>query len=212
MGKIRKGILGGFAGKVGTVIGSTWKGIDYMRSLPGKRKAASSQKQVEQQAKFGLVAQLIQSLKDVIVIGFKDQAVRKTEVNSALAYTLKNAVTGTYPGFTVDYSQVKVSRGSLPNAVSPTAEAATDNTIFFNWTDNSGMGKAKAGDKAILVAYCEALDHTLYSVEGERNAENGILPVAMFTGQVVHTWISFLSMDGKDVASSIYTGRLTINP
>ncbi|HET6556446.1 MAG TPA: DUF6266 family protein [Prolixibacteraceae bacterium] len=27
------GILGGFSGKVGTVIGACWKGIDYMRGL-----------------------------------------------------------------------------------------------------------------------------------------------------------------------------------
>ena len=32
MGKIKQGILGGFKGKVGTVIGSSWNGISYMRS------------------------------------------------------------------------------------------------------------------------------------------------------------------------------------
>lgn len=31
MGTIKQGILGGFNGKVGTVIGSSWKGITYMR-------------------------------------------------------------------------------------------------------------------------------------------------------------------------------------
>jgi hypothetical protein len=32
MGTIKQGILGGFSGKVGTVIGASWKGINYMRS------------------------------------------------------------------------------------------------------------------------------------------------------------------------------------
>ncbi len=32
MGTISKGILGGFSGTVGTVIGGSWKGIEYMRS------------------------------------------------------------------------------------------------------------------------------------------------------------------------------------
>ena len=32
MGRIEKGILGGFSGTVGTVVGGTWKGIAYMRS------------------------------------------------------------------------------------------------------------------------------------------------------------------------------------
>ncbi|HJV78940.1 MAG TPA: hypothetical protein VJ602_11205 [Paludibacter sp.] len=29
-----KGILGGFSGKVGNVIGSTWRGKDVLRNLP----------------------------------------------------------------------------------------------------------------------------------------------------------------------------------
>ena len=38
MGTINKGILGGFSGKVGNVVGGTWKGIDYMRSKSNHRK------------------------------------------------------------------------------------------------------------------------------------------------------------------------------
>lgn len=34
MGTFSKGILGGFSGTVGTVIGGNWKGIQYMRSQP----------------------------------------------------------------------------------------------------------------------------------------------------------------------------------
>ena len=32
MGTIKQGILGGFSGKVGSVVGASWKGISYMRS------------------------------------------------------------------------------------------------------------------------------------------------------------------------------------
>jgi hypothetical protein len=36
MAKISQGILGGFSGTVGTVVGGHWRGIDYMRqSLHG---------------------------------------------------------------------------------------------------------------------------------------------------------------------------------
>ena len=37
MGKIKQGILGGFKGKVGTVIGSSWNGIAYMKGQPQSR-------------------------------------------------------------------------------------------------------------------------------------------------------------------------------
>ena len=39
MGKIKQGILGGFRGKVGTVVGSYWNGIFYMKALPQSRQA-----------------------------------------------------------------------------------------------------------------------------------------------------------------------------
>ncbi|MBC8006319.1 MAG: hypothetical protein H7X84_12660 [Verrucomicrobia bacterium] len=36
MAKILNRILGGFSGKVGTVVGACWKGIDHMRALAKK--------------------------------------------------------------------------------------------------------------------------------------------------------------------------------
>ncbi|MDP9040682.1 MAG: DUF6266 family protein [Bacteroidota bacterium] len=52
MGTIVKGILGGFSGKVGTVVGSSWKGLAVMKSVPGPRKGSPTLLQLEQQAKF----------------------------------------------------------------------------------------------------------------------------------------------------------------
>ncbi len=48
MGKIKQGILGGFSGKVGTVIGGNWKGISYMRSIPQSIKNPRTDGQVSQ--------------------------------------------------------------------------------------------------------------------------------------------------------------------
>ena len=41
MGTIKQGILGGFSGKVGTVVGSTWKSVHYMRALAVSFSAVS---------------------------------------------------------------------------------------------------------------------------------------------------------------------------
>ncbi|MDK2788577.1 MAG: hypothetical protein PWP07_1822, partial [Epulopiscium sp.] len=43
MARIKKGILGGVSGRLGNVIGGSWKGVDYLRSLPsGGRKDATA--------------------------------------------------------------------------------------------------------------------------------------------------------------------------
>lgn len=210
MAKISNGILGGFSGKVGAVVGSSWRGIEYMRSKPKRRRGGSTANQKSQQSRFSLMTSFLKTMKDLVVLGYRDKLPRMTEVNSALSFNLKNAVTGNYPDFSIVYPQVQITRGSLPNATAPAAVAGAAGTINFTWTDNSGIGKAKAEDKAILVAYCEALKHTVYIVNPLRSAEAGNLAASEFAGQPVQTWISFLSADGKDVATSIFTGVVNI--
>jgi len=52
MAEIKKGILGGFSGKVGTVIGVNWRGKDIIRSLPKASKKAPTEEQLIQRVKF----------------------------------------------------------------------------------------------------------------------------------------------------------------
>jgi hypothetical protein len=56
MGIIRQGILGGFSGRVGNVVGSSWKGIAYMKSLPLSVANPRTAGQVAQRTMFGSAA------------------------------------------------------------------------------------------------------------------------------------------------------------
>ncbi len=209
MGIINKGILGGFSGIVGTVVGSRWRGIEYMRSRPPKRNGSSTPAQQAQRARFAATSAFLDTMKDLLQLGYKDGAVRMTERNNALSYHLKNAVTGEYPNVSILYPQVQISRGSLPNAANPVAAAGADATVSFGWIDNSGVGKAKPADRAILVAYCEADKRTVYSIEASRSSGEATLVVPAFAGKQVHTWISFIAADGE-VATSVYTGAVAV--
>ena len=62
MGKIKQGILGGFKGKVGTVIGSSWNGIAYMRGLPQSQKDPKTAAQIAQRDFFREVQDLVGQL------------------------------------------------------------------------------------------------------------------------------------------------------
>src|SRR5262245_8682047 len=119
MATISKGILGPFSGLVGTVIGGTWKGISYMRSKPSPSERSPSIAQLEQQAKFKLILRFLQSMTPLLTVSFKELAIQKSGFNSAFSYNIKNAVAGIYPAFEIDYPQVLVARGDLPNALNP---------------------------------------------------------------------------------------------
>ena len=64
MGKIKQGILGGFSGKVGTVVGSYWNGIFYMKGLPQSYKKSRLGNQKMQQGYFKELVTLSMSLSN----------------------------------------------------------------------------------------------------------------------------------------------------
>lgn len=210
MGRITQGILGGFSGTVGTVIGGNWKGIDYMRSMPNKKAGSSTQAQLEQQAKFALMIKFISSMNGLLMDTFRNYAIKMTGQNSALSYNLKNAITGVYPAYSIDFTKVLVSRGDLPNALAPAA-AKSSNNIAFTWTDNSGTGKAKPTDNTVLVVYCFDLNQTIYTIGTSTRADNGEdFDCSNFAGKKVQTYIGFISADNKEIANSIYTGEIQL--
>jgi hypothetical protein len=210
MGIISKGILGPFSGTVGTVIGGTWKGISYIRSKPTPSDREPSLLQLEQRAKFSLVIRFLQTMTPLVHVSFKEMAKKMSGFNSAFSYNIKNAVTGVYPDYELDYSMTLVSRGDLPNAGNPDAAVVGGNSIAWTWTDNSGMGKAAATDKAILVVYCPDRDQCIFDFGADRSTGTDTLAVAAFAGMEVETWIGFISADNKSVATSVYTGQLLL--
>jgi hypothetical protein len=212
MASFQKGILGGFSGKVGTVIGGNWKGIDYMRSKGVNGNKNPTLPQLTQQLKFKLCINFVQTMAGLVAISFKPFAVQKTGINSALSYTLQNAVTGVYPLFTINYPSVLVSRGDLPNALGPSVVMGAGSLLTYSWTDNSGVGNAAPNDKAILAIFCAAFNQCIYTTIGaDRNAITDSINLATFAGQVVETYIGFISANGKSVATSIYTGQVTVS-
>lgn len=211
MGTILKGILGGFSGTVGTVVGGNWKGIDYMRSKSTKRSGKSSPAQLEQQAKFGLMIKFLRLFGSLLTTSFKNFANGITGPNAALSYNLLNAITGDYPAFTINYPMILLSHGSLTNASNPVAKAGIAGKVDFTWINNAGKGSADATDNAILVIYEPITKQVVYNINGAiRSLETDLLDVPEFSGAAVETWIAFISANGRSISDSMYTGLVTV--
>ena len=67
----------------------------------------------------------------LVKISFNDFAVEQTGFNSAVSYVLKNAVAGAYPVFSIQYVDVLVSRGDLPNVLAPSAKMEAGSQLTF---------------------------------------------------------------------------------
>jgi hypothetical protein len=212
MGIIYKGILGGFQGTVGTVVGGTWKGINYIKSLPVISNTDPTPRQLEQREKFRTMINFLRPIIPFVQEGFKNVAGQMTGYNSAMAFNYRSALSGNYPTFTIDYSMAAVTNGSLPNVLAPSAVADPGSVVKFNWTNNAFVGKAKTDDLVMLVVYCPETKEAIYRTGPElRGDATASVNAAQFAGKIVHTWISCKAATGTDVAKSQYTGQLTVS-
>ena len=85
MGTIKKGILGGVSGKVGTIVGVHWKSSYYIRAHAAKVSNPRTPKQQEQRGKFATVFGFLKTIKPFIRIGYKEFA-EDTDITMVLAY------------------------------------------------------------------------------------------------------------------------------
>lgn len=212
MGKINQGILGGVSGQVGNVIGGTWKGIDYLRIKPSSVANPKTPDQVDQRTKFVTVLRFLQPMTEFLKTGFKKYASGMTQFNSAMSYNLKNAITGTYPNYSIDYPNALVSRGNLAGGENGAAASTNPAEVDVSWDDNSGSGGAQATDKALIVILNQTKGEAVYTTAGAaRSATAETLNVpSNFTGDDVEVFLGFISEDGTKVSNSSYLGSVTV--
>lgn len=212
MGKYLNGINGPFIGKVGTAVGTTWKGIPVMRSSPVKRKKPFTEGELRQQARFRLINKFLSPLIDLFKQTFKQEAIRVTEYNKAISYNIKNAITGVYPDFTIDYESVLVGRGDLPGALSYALESPAPGQLKIAWTGNMGKGKARADDRTYAAIYIEEQGQWISdAIQHTSRASEGLTPdISNMAGNTLHVYLGFISADGREVSDSAYLGSIRI--
>ncbi|MFI1743247.1 DUF6266 family protein [Thalassobellus sediminis] len=211
MGKIAQGILGGLSGKVGNVIGGSWKGIDYLRIKPTSVSNPRTAGQVNQRNKFTVTLEYLQPNLAFIQKGYKNYAIKKTEFNAAMSYVLNNAITGIEPDFNVDYSKALLSRGNLSGVLNPDNNLAIPGEVTFTWGDNSAEGNANRTDKAMLLVYNPIKKESIAQLEGADRTigtERVIIP-STYAGDTVELFMAFISADGTQVSNSVYLGSGT---
>lgn len=219
MGTIKKGILGGFSGTVGNVVGANWKGIDYMRIKPADVSNPNSDLQSTQRLRFAAVIRFLQPMTEYIRIGFKAYAVKMSAFNAAFSYNYHEALTGEYPNFEIDYAKALISRGNLPGAHNLALGSELAGAVSVTWTNNAGSSLAEDTDVALVALFNPTSKQAVYVLNaGMRADEQVVVNVpAEFSGQTVHGYLTFMSLDtamtGKlrnSISNSSYAGSVVV--
>lgn len=211
MGTIKKGIIGGFAGKVGPVIGSSWKGIPYMKTRPEKVANPRTAGQMNHRGKLVKTIRFLSPLKQFLKAGFCELAVRMTEFNAAMSYNYHHAVTGSYPEFAIDYPRVLVSRGTLAGALNPQVKAE-EGRLTFTWQNNADNMQVMDTDRVLLLAYHPGRQKAVCLIAGNtRDIGFQQLPIpSLFLGEELHCYLAFQNMEKTSASNSQWLGSIVV--
>ena len=114
MGTIKQGILGGFNGKVGTVVGSSWKGTAYMKGRAQHIKNPRTAGQIYQRNAMKAIALALRPIASTLSLTFAKSAGKMSGYNKAVSINYKEAVENVGGVPTVNYSRLILSKGNLP--------------------------------------------------------------------------------------------------
>lgn len=135
MGKVGKGILGGWKNRVGTVIGYNWKTIECMRSMPSFVHNPQTEAQQQQRLKFRAATQFARAFGGATLsFWLRPYEVKKSGWNYFIQYLLKNAIGGSYPNYTITYANIEPGANDIMPTCSATV-ASREVTITYTMSD-----------------------------------------------------------------------------
>lgn len=221
MAKINQGILGGFRGKVGNVVGFFWKGKAIMRGLAGSVGNPQTAPQMAVRYAFKVLIQIAAPLAGLLAETFKSVSESK-KITGGNAFTsenygkavVANPTSPTIP--TEDWTKLIIAPqvGSGVQVGSPAVTQGTGYTLDFSWVDNSGISPSTlSSDKvgvAIVVPSENAAEFDMESAtRGDEALSFGYSPI--LSGKQAYIFMFTRSRDGSNQCVSSNIGMLTLS-
>ena len=153
MGKIKQGILGGFRGKVGTVIGASWNGIAYMRGLAQSHKNPQTEAQLKQRSFFKEVQDLVGQLSDEQLAFLYPNSVKGMSRRNLLTKQLSDYPIETEEGKHADLADI-ISLGNAPTADLPDVTiTASRSAVTIAWDADSDWRSQHADEYPTICVF-----------------------------------------------------------
>lgn len=213
MGTIRNGVNGGFKGKAGSVIGSSWKSIEYIKGLYKKRTKPATEEQLMQQAKFTVLMRFLLPITVFIRVGFgQKRADSSTATNMAFKDNINRAIVGDYPDYALDYSQVRISDGNYAGGGTESVSVA-GGVMTLTWdTALNSLYDSKEDDRVYILLYHPGIDQFLSAPTPPLRGD-GTVEITLpnhFLGGAGYVWTFFADRQGRKVSRSTYLGQVEL--
>lgn len=211
MGKVQQGILDGFVGKVGTVVGSFWKGKPTMRAYKRTVRDARTNEQAQVRQHFAIIARVASGFERAFNIGLANAA-REHRMTTGNYFAQRNWDVFTLVNgiFEPDWSKLVISEGSLfPE--NPGEITGDDGCVVDIELDRTLYGNQKITDKTWLVVYSHQTNTVYMDWNHRYNAEHIRIQAPRYEEDNDCSVYVFGEQDGM-FSNSVYVGDATFKP
>ena len=157
MAQIRGNLFGGFTGKLGLTYGRYVHGVNLGANMPTKRKdAKTSAQQKDLMLRFAKLGTMASGFLNAIKLGLKVAAKSMGPLVSefdAFVKLNKDSVSVEGGIAEVDYGDIKIAKGSLPQVGFKPASFEEPLRVSVDWVPNSDTPGADGDDNVYLVVY-----------------------------------------------------------
>ena len=209
MARNKNGILGGFSGKVGAVVGYNSYGVDRMRGLP-ERTAPATIAEIKNRTKFKLVQDTLNCCKDLIKVGFNNYWTKTGGMRGAVSYNKMFAVKEEEGEYSIDPEEFRFSGGTLPGLKDVRVEKEGNDVLRFYW-DEESVPDASPQDQVMMLAIdLEGKKACYVAYGGFRNAGTDVLRLSDdLIGKTMHVYIAVIARDRFRQSTSQYLNNIT---
>lgn len=204
MAIIKQGILGGFKKKIGSVVGSSWKGVATMRSLPLSVANPKTAAQVENRNRFKACAQFASLILASFIKPLMDRFAG--QMSGYNFFTKLNKEVWADPA-SPTWADLLISKGKMVE-VYLTTKTFSAGQIRTQWSSAAPDRYSLPTDKAYLLVVNETTGDIIGQSAGEKTrteAGVNITPtVTPTSGDTLAVYVSFLRADGSEVSNSSY--------
>lgn len=208
MASIKNGILGGFTGKIGNVVGYSTYGVDRMRSI-SDRTAPATAAELRNRKQFKLVQDTLNCIKELIKIGFNNYWTKTGGTRGAISYNKTKAVQLNDDDCAIDPERFRFSGGVLPGLNNAAFKMERDDLLRFNWNPELVYGASPKDQVMLLAIDLEGKKASYECLGNFRSSGTDVLRLSNdLKGKNLDIYIAVVAKDRSKQSDSQYLGRI----
>lgn len=194
MGRLDKGLLGGYTGKLGTTVGSTWKGINVVRTYQPNVANPRSDRQVEHRSLFSQVTEIGSLLLADVIKPLWDRNAKQMSGYNAF---IQANMLASAKDKKLTPEKFVLSKGRIGSTIIEVQ--SEESLLHVEWERSTLPVFGKDSDMAYIIVFDGSMNILEYSA-GEVNRAKGEVYFnhdGSLHGNAESVVVAFLSEDGK---------------